>query len=120
VYYTYLRMRIGFSVGPLCLLLLVSCSSLLFMQQPACAAAELSAQHPTSAAAAAARKALRALERAPLAGNDTLWATGYGAVQDATNWDTLASKLSQPGASTEPATHYLADHCTLESAMAKS
>jgi hypothetical protein len=76
------------------------------MQQPACAAAELSAQHPTTAAAAAARQALKTLKEAPLAGNDTLWARGYGAVQGATNWDMLASKLSQPGASTKLVKHY--------------
>jgi hypothetical protein len=109
-------MRIGFSIGPLCLLLLVSCSTLLFMQQPACAAAELSAQQATSAATAAARQVLNKLERAPLAGNDTLWARGYGAVQDATNWDTLARKLSQPGESMKPVTHKWAAFCTNESA----
>jgi hypothetical protein len=53
-----------------------------------------------AAAAAAAQQALSSLRRVPLAGDPSVLARGFGAVQDATTWGTLAIKLSQPGACT--------------------
>jgi hypothetical protein len=92
--------------GQLCFLLLVACSSLLFMQHPASAAAAHSAQQAEPAAAetaaTAALQALRTLKRVPLAGNPTVMARAFGAVQDARNWNTLATKLSKPGTHTGP------------------
>jgi hypothetical protein len=96
----------GNTIGQLCLLLLVSCSSLLFMQYPACATAALSAQQaqPAAAAAAASAAALQALntlKRVSLAGNPMVNSRAFGAVQDSRNWNTLATKLTKPGAHTK-------------------